>query len=105
MNCEYFSKCGSCTLFEYSYDEQLAFKVEIEKQRFKEFGIKDFTLIKSKPEHFRSRAEFRIWKTFDESNPFKISYAMNDFDKNIIEISSCIIVSPKIAALIPSLLV
>lgn len=104
MNCEYFSKCGSCTLYEYSYEEQLSHKVEIQKERFKAFDIKAFEIIKSQPEHFRSRAEFRIWKTFDEKENMTLSYAMNDFNRNIIEIESCAMVSPKIATLMPLLI-
>jgi len=104
MNCQYFSKCGSCTLYEYSYEEQLSHKVEIQKERFKAFDIKAFEIIKSQPEHFRSRAEFRIWKTFDEKENMTLSYAMNDFNRNIIEIESCAMVSPKIATLMPLLI-
>jgi tRNA (uracil-5-)-methyltransferase len=104
MNCQYFSKCGSCTLYEYSYEEQLSHKVEIQKERFKAFDIKAFEIIKSQPEHFRSRAEFRIWKTFDEKENITLSYAMNDFNRNIIEIESCAMVSPKIATLMPLLI-
>lgn len=104
MTCEYFSKCGSCTLYDYTYEEQLNYKVEIEKERFKEFNIHSFDIIKSDSTHFRSRAEFRIWKTFDENDNIKLSYAMNDFKRNILEIKSCSMVHPKIADLMPKLL-
>ncbi|MFA7084402.1 MAG: tRNA (uridine(54)-C5)-methyltransferase TrmA [Arcobacteraceae bacterium] len=104
MKCEYFSKCGSCTLFEYTYEEQLNYKVKIEKERFSSFNIDQFDIIKSQPEHFRSRAEFRIWKTVDEKEYMTLSYAMNDFNRNILQISSCSMVSPKIATLMPILL-
>lgn len=104
MHCEYFSKCGSCTLYDYSYEEQLSHKVEIEKERFHSFDIQEFEIIKSQPKHFRSRAEFRLWKTFDEQENMTLSYAMNDFKRNIIEINACSIVSPKIASLMPLLL-
>lgn len=104
MNCEYFSKCGSCTLYDYSYEEQLSHKVEIEKERFDSFNIQKFEVIKSQPEHYRSRAEFRIWKSFDEEENMSLSYAMNDFKRNIIEINACSMVSLKIATLMPDLL-
>jgi tRNA (uracil-5-)-methyltransferase len=104
MNCEYFSKCGSCTLYQYNYEEQLSYKVNIEKERFKHFDIPTFDIIKSQKSHFRSRAEFRIWKTFDEQEKMHLSYAMNDFNRNIIQISSCSMVSPKIAEVMPILL-
>lgn len=104
MNCEYFSKCGSCTLYEYTYEEQLLHKIEIEKERFKKFNIKNFTVIKSLESNFRNRAEFRIWKTFDENDNILLSYAMNDFKRNIIEIKNCSMVSLSIASLMPNLL-
>jgi tRNA (uracil-5-)-methyltransferase len=104
MNCEYFSKCGSCTLYEYTYEEQLLHKIQIEKERFKEFNIKEFTVIKSQESHFRNRAEFRIWKTFDENDNILLSYAMNDFKRNILEIKHCSMVSSNIAILMPDLL-
>lgn len=104
MTCEYFSKCGSCTLYEYTYEEQLNYKVEIEKERFKPFNIHSFDIIKSDSTNFRSRAEFRIWKTFDENDTIKLSYAMNDFKRNILEIKSCSMVHPNIAKLMPQLL-
>ncbi len=104
MKCEYFSKCGSCTLYDKTYEEQLSYKIELEKDRFKEFDVKNFDIIKSKSENFRSRAEFRIWKNFDENGKTTLSYAMNGFDKNIIEISSCSIISYKIAKLMQPLL-
>ena len=28
MNCEYFAKCGSCTLYDKDYEEQLNFKIQ-----------------------------------------------------------------------------
>ncbi len=104
MNCEYFSKCGSCTLYDKSYEEQLSYKIEIEKNRFKEFNIEEFDIIKSEPSNFRSRAEFRVWKNFDEQGNTTLSYAMNGFNKNTIEIANCSIVSSKISNLMQPLL-
>ena len=34
MNCKYFGRCASCTLHDKSYEEQLDFKVQREKERF-----------------------------------------------------------------------
>lgn len=104
MNCEYFGKCGSCTLYEMNYDEQLTYKIQREKERFKEFTSLEFDIIKSEPEHFRSRAEFRIWKNFDDEQNPTISYAMNDFDKKALEINTCQIIASSIATLMPKLL-
>jgi tRNA (uracil-5-)-methyltransferase len=104
MNCEYFGKCGSCTLYDKSYEEQLNFKVKREKQRFSNFTTMDFDLIRSADKNFRNRAEFRIWWDKDENGNHTISYAMNDFDKNVLEIDSCQIVSPHIQEIMPKLL-
>lgn len=104
MNCEYFGKCGSCTLHDKTYEEQLDYKIKIEKDRFKEFDIKEFDIIKSDDSNFRYRAEFRIWKNFDDENNPTLSYAMNDFDKNTLEISTCQIVSENIQELMPKFL-
>ncbi|MGB0990699.1 MAG: hypothetical protein ACPGUI_07725, partial [Halarcobacter sp.] len=104
MNCEYFGKCGSCTLYDKNYEEQLEYKVQREKQRFSQFDIPNIDIIKSEEQNFRTRAEFRIWKNFDNENNPTISYAMNDFDKNALEIESCQIVSKDIACLMPKLL-
>ena len=61
MNCEYFGKCGSCVLYDKSYEEQLNFKVQREKDRFSNFTNIDFDIVRSEETSFRNRAEFRIW--------------------------------------------
>ncbi len=109
MNCEYFSKCGSCTLYDKTYEEQLEYKYNREKDRFENLLPKNITIdiIKSDESNFRNRAEFRIWKTFSSEDKNKtpiLSYAMNDFDKNTLEINSCSIVSESIDKLMPKLL-
>lgn len=104
MNCEYFGKCGSCVLYDKSYEEQLNFKLQREKERFSDFTTIDFDIIKSEKEAFRNRAEFRIWWEKDENGKEILSYAMNDFNKNILEINSCQIVSPQIQEIMPKLL-
>ena len=104
MNCEYFGKCASCVLYDKSYDEQLNFKVQREKDRFSDFTTMDFDIIKSEEKAFRNRAEFRIWWEKDENGKEILSYAMNDFNKNILEINSCQIVSSHIQEIMPKLL-
>jgi len=93
MRCEYFNICGSCTLGGISYEEQLNLKIEKEKERFKNLWDKNIDIIKSDDGAFRNRAEFRIWKTFNEDNSFVLNYAMNDINKKILPIDSCSIVS------------
>ncbi len=104
MNCEYFGKCGSCTLYEMNYEEQLNFKIQREKERFNEFDIPNIDIITSEKQNFRTRAEFRIWKNFDKNDEPTISYAMNSFEKNALEIQNCQIVSENISKLMPKLL-
>jgi len=104
MNCEYFGKCASCVLYDKSYEEQLDFKLGREKDRFSDFTTMDFDIIKSEKKAFRNRAEFRIWWDKDENGNEILSYAMNDFNKNILKINSCQIVSPHIQDVMPKLL-
>ena len=73
MTCEYFGVCGSCTMHDKSYEEQLSYKVAEIKE---DFNIQNLDILTSKPEHFRTRAEFRIFHD-DEG----ISYAMNTLEK------------------------
>ena len=104
MNCKYFGVCGSCTLFDKTYEEQLDFKIQREKERFSDFTNIEFDIIKSSEKAFRNRAEFRIWWEKDENGSEILSYAMNDFNKNILEINSCQIVSSHIQKIMPELL-
>lgn len=104
MNCEHFGACGSCALYDKNYEEQLEYKKQREKQRFSNFTNCEFDIIKSEEENFRNRAEFRIWKNFDENNNPTLSYAMTSFDKKPLEINSCQIVSLEIKNLMPNLL-
>ncbi len=109
MNCNYFGKCGSCTLHDKTYEVQLDYKYEREKNRFDKLLPKDLSIdiIKSNTEQFRYRAEFRIWKTFlnneTKESPL-LSYAMNDTEKNTLEIDQCSIVSSDISSLMPMLI-
>lgn len=104
MNCEYFGKCGSCVLYDKSYEKQLDYKVQREKQRFSNFTNIDFDIIKSEPQNFRNRAEFRIWKNFDKEDNPTISYAMTSFEKRSLEIEACQIVTKHIQEIMPKLL-
>ena len=104
MNCEYFGKCGSCTIHDLGYDGQLDFKIQREKERFSNFTDMNFDIVKSQEQNFRNRAEFKIWKNFDEEDRATLSYAMTSVDKNVLEINSCQIVSSQIQELMPKLL-
>ncbi|AYJ79324.1 tRNA (uridine(54)-C5)-methyltransferase TrmA [Aliarcobacter cryaerophilus ATCC 43158] len=105
MTCKYFGLCASCTLYDKNYDEQLNYKIQREKNRFSNLTALDFDIIKSSERNFRNRVEFRVWWEKDEQNNKDIlSYAMNDFNKEILKIDSCSIVSLNIANLMPKLL-
>ncbi|MCT7533631.1 tRNA (uridine(54)-C5)-methyltransferase TrmA [Aliarcobacter cryaerophilus] len=105
MNCKYFGSCASCTLYDKNYDEQLNYKIQREKNRFSNLTTCDFDIIKSASKNFRNRAEFRIWWEKDEQNNKDIlTYAMNDFNKEILKIDSCEIVNEDIKNLMPKLL-
>ena len=104
MNCEYFGKCASCTLYNKTYKEQLEYKINIEKTRFKDFLPSNFEVYESEEQNFRYKAEFRLWKSFTNDNKLKLSYAMIDFDKKALEINTCHIVSLDIKELMPKLL-
>ncbi|WP_164468969.1 tRNA (uridine(54)-C5)-methyltransferase TrmA [Aliarcobacter cryaerophilus] len=105
MNCKYFGSCASCTLYDKNYNEQLNYKIQREKNRFTNLTTCDFDIIKSNPKNFRNRAEFRVWWEKDEQNNKDIlSYAMNDFNKEILKIDSCEIVNEDIKNLMPKLL-
>lgn len=104
MNCKYFNKCASCTLWDKNYQEQLSYKIQREKKRFSDLTTLNFDIIQSEEKNFRARAEFRIWQNSDKKDNINLSYAMNDFNKNILQIDSCQIVSLQIAELLPKLL-
>lgn len=104
MNCKYFGICASCTLFDKTYEEQLNYKIQREKERFSNFTTMEFDIIKSSESNFRNRAEFRIWWEKDAEGNEILSYAMNDFKKDILKIDSCEMVSPHIKELMPKLI-
>ena len=105
MTCKYFGLCASCTLYDKNYDEQLNYKIQREKNRFSNLTALDFDIIKSSSKNFRNRSEFRVWWEKDENEQKDIlTYAMNDFNKEILKIDSCEIVSEDIKKLMPKLL-
>ncbi len=99
MQCPSFGVCGSCTLFDMSYDEQLRQKSQRVKELLKPFYEGEFDIFSSPDSGYRARAEFRIWH--DESG---CSYAMSSFDKKAVKISHCPKVISSISALMPALL-
>jgi tRNA (uracil-5-)-methyltransferase len=100
MQCDYFGECGSCTLHDKNYEEQLAFKVSDVASLFQPFYSENFDEIKSDTEAFRARSEFKMWHDGDD----KLSYAMNRLEnKGYLPIDQCKIVSLAIQELMPKL--
>jgi len=88
LKCKHFGICGSCGLFELSYDEQLEDKRDRVSGLLSEFYDRDLQVYSSVDEKYRSRAEFRIWHDGDTC-----SYAMGNITKDG---AVCIVECPKV---------
>ncbi|MDO9304167.1 MAG: tRNA (uridine(54)-C5)-methyltransferase TrmA [Sulfuricurvum sp.] len=100
MQCEYFGLCGSCRLYEEGYAGQLESKSQAIKTQFSPYFSGKIDIFESKEEHYRSRAEFKIYH--DDDGSF---YAMNRGDKQgIVKITNCSIVHEQIARIMQPLL-
>lgn len=100
MNCEYFGVCGSCKLYDLSYEEQLSEKLERVKMLFSSVYQGSFAIARSKEQNYRARSEFKIWHVGEE-----IFYAMNRLDKQgVVMINACPMVNEHISSLMPKLL-
>lgn len=94
----HFGECGSCTLA-LPYEEQLNFKANFIADKFREFFDGELEIFSSKPQRYRSRAEFGIWHENNE-----IYYTMHGSRSKFIKISECLKVDESITALMPRLL-
>lgn len=100
MQCEYFGLCGSCRVYEEGYTGQLESKSEAIKTQFSSYFSGKIDIFESKEEHYRSRAEFKIYH--DDDGSF---YAMNRADKQgIVKITNCSIIHEQIARIMQPLL-
>jgi len=100
MNCEYFGVCGSCKLYDLSYEEQLEQKLSGVKELFSSIYQGSYDVAKSKESHYRARSEFKLWHVGDD-----ISYAMNRLNKEgVVTIDNCPMVNESISALMPRLI-
>ena len=100
MQCDYFGVCGSCRVYESSYDEQLREKSKNITEKFAPFYNGTIDIFASKPQHYRYRSEFKVYH--DEDG---VSYAMSRMDKQgSVRIKNCSIVSQPIADLMTPLL-
>lgn len=85
MHCKHFGKCGSCTLYEYDYEQQINNKANQLLNLFNNFSVDNLEVFPSPSEHYRSRAEFRIWHEGES-----ISYAMHPMEgKTPVPIEEC----------------
>jgi len=76
LNCEHFGTCGSCSVYELSYEEELASKKERVLGLLAPFEVEDLEVFSASESHYRARSEFKIWHEGDEA-----FYAMSRLDK------------------------
>jgi tRNA (uracil-5-)-methyltransferase len=100
LECKHFGACGACRIYKDGYDAQLDEKLNINKDRFKDFYADDIKVYRSPTQNYRSRAEFKIWHIDDE-----IHYAMNHLEhKGVVLIEECPQVNEHIESMMPRLL-
>jgi len=89
MTCKHFGECGSCSLYEMTYDEQLEMKKDSLRKLLEPFYNEEILVFTSKKESFRARAEYKIYHK-DNS----VFYAMRHLDKNsFVTLEECKMVS------------
>ena len=80
MNCKHFGSCGSCRLYELGYTEQLKQKEERVSELLAPFYSEALEVFDSPTDHYRARAEFRIWHEGD-----RCDYAMGRMQRDDVE--------------------
>ncbi len=92
MICRHFGECGSCSIFDKSYEEQLQDKSTRLKEMLSPFYTKEIETFSSAPERFRGRAEYKIYHDDD-----RCGYAMRRLDgRGFVTIRECPMVSEAI---------
>ena len=85
MNCKHFGTCGSCGLYDTSYDVQLLDKEKRVSALLSPFYEEKLEVFDSPASHYRARAEFRIWHEGS-----RCDYAMGNITKDgAINIEEC----------------
>ncbi|MCW8821657.1 MAG: tRNA (uridine(54)-C5)-methyltransferase TrmA [Sulfurovum sp.] len=85
MNCKHFGSCGSCGLYEIGYQKQLKQKETMVSELLAPFYRGKLEVFDSPSDHYRARAEFRIWHEDDVCH-----YAMGNIEKKgAINIEEC----------------
>ena len=84
MKCQHFGTCGSCSVYELSYKEELKAKNKRVLKLLSPFDVKDLEVFFSSDSHYRARSEFKIWHEGNEA-----FYAMSRLNEkgafNIVE--------------------
>lgn len=100
MQCDYFGICGSCRIYEEGYQGQLALKTQEIQEQFAPFFGGKISIFESREEHYRSRAEFKVYH--DDEGSF---YAMNRLEnRGVVKIQNCSIIHENIAKIMQPLL-
>jgi len=90
LDCKHFGTCGSCAIFELSYEQELADKKERVLGLLAPFDVKDLEVFSASEANYRARSEFKIWHDDNGAN-----YAMGRLDKQgAVNITEC----PKVIA-------
>jgi len=76
MECKHFGVCGSCRLYEGGYAAQHELKSDGIRDLFSGLYSGEITPFYSPDNHYRARAEFKIWHVGDQ-----IHYAMNPMER------------------------
>ena len=86
MECKHFGECGSCRLHEGGYETQHGAKTKTIVSLFDELYRDEITPFFSLDNHYRARAEFKIWHIGDD-----IHYAMNPMERGakVVLIEEC----------------
>ena len=90
MTCKHFGSCGSCGLYDLSYEEQLRQKEQRVSTLLAPFYTDKLEVFDSPTSHYRARSEFRIWHEGD-----RCDYAMGKMpvdgvrEKGAINIYEC----------------
>jgi len=85
LKCKHFGTCGSCSIYELSYEQELADKKERVLELLSPFEVKDLEVFSAVSSHYRARSEFKIWHDDNVAN-----YAMGRLDrKGSLNIEEC----------------
>ncbi len=85
MECKHFGECGSCSIYNISYEDELKDKKLRVLSLLSPFGVEELELFSCSDSNYRARAEFRVWHHND-----RVDYAMGRLNRRgAITISDC----------------